>query len=201
MGQGWALTRRGTTLEDAGGLRPPTARNRGLRRVLLCCHVDPDPSRQLLGTRRPCGSRLPVRALCSPYRRSRTDIGRPWSPGPSCLSVPQSLSLQAPTAQRGGQRGRSTWTRPAWGSAWDVCGVCGVRAGSVWVCAGSARGTAGPGRGSLALQGSRPHSTVGTTSARPDEVQEGGRSGSWAGRGYRGSCCSRLSAVRPGQAG
>lgn len=136
MGQGWALTRRGTTLEDAGGPRPPTARNRGLRRVLLCCHVDPDPSRQLLGTRRPCGSRLPVRALCSPYRRSRTDIGRPWSPGPSCLSVPQSLSLQAPTAQRGGQRGRSTWTRPAWGSAWDVCGVCRVCVGVCRVRAG-----------------------------------------------------------------
>lgn len=178
-------------MEDAGGPRPPTARNRGLRRVLLCCHVDSDPSRQLLGTRRPCGSRLPVRALCSPYRRSRTDIGRPWSPGPSCLSVPQSLSLRAPTAQRGGQRGRSTWTRPAWGSAWDVCGVC------VGVC----KVRAGPGRRSLALQGSRPHSTVGTTLARPDEVQEGGRSGSWAGRGDRGSCCSRLSAVRPGQAG
>lgn len=136
MGQGWALTRRGTTLEDAGGPRPPTARNRGLRRVLLCCHVDPDPSRQLLGTRRPCGSRLPVRALCSPYRRSRTDIGRPWSPGPSCLSVPQSLSLRAPTAQRGGQKGRSTWTRLSWGSAWDVCGVCRVCVGVCRVCAG-----------------------------------------------------------------
>lgn len=119
----------------------------------------------------------------------------PWGPAAS-PSPSHSLSEHPPPREggrRGGPRGPGCLGAPR--------GMCVGSAGSAWVCAGSARGTAGPGRESLALQGSRPHSTVGTTSARPDEVQEGGQSGSWAGRGDRGSCCSRLSAVRPGQAG